>query len=109
MGSLSYIVRKSIKNYFKQLKNKPAKAILYVLFIALLVFILIVSPESSGNKRIKDGKEFFNAIVTIVTLYAVFSAINTGTKKGKSFFRLSDVNFCLQLLYHLKEYCFMDS
>ncbi|GAE03590.1 ABC transporter permease [Clostridium botulinum B str. Osaka05] len=93
MGSLSYIVRKSIKNYFKQLKNKPAKAILYILFIALLVFVLIVSPESSGNKRIKDGKEFFNAIVTIATLYAVFSAINTGTKKGKSFFRLSDVNF----------------
>lgn len=58
MGSLSYIVRKSIKNYFKQLKNKPAKAILYTFFIALLVFVLVVSPDSSSNKRIKDGKEY---------------------------------------------------
>ncbi len=48
MGSLSYIVRKSIKNYFKQLKNKPAKAILYILFIALLVFVLIVSQNQAG-------------------------------------------------------------
>ncbi|MDS1003585.1 putative ABC exporter domain-containing protein [Clostridium sporogenes] len=93
MGSLSYIVRKSIKNYFKQLKNKPAKAILYILFIALLVFILIISPNSNNNNRIKDGKEIFNAIVTIATLYAIFSAINAGTKNGKSLFRLSDVNF----------------
>ncbi|EJO5349096.1 putative ABC exporter domain-containing protein [Clostridium botulinum] len=93
MGSLSYIVRKSIKNYFKQLKNKPAKAILYIVFIALLIFILLVSPESSGNKRLKHGKELFDTIVTIATLYAIFSAINTGTQKGKSFFRLSDVNF----------------
>ncbi len=93
MGSLSYIVRKSIKNYFKQLKNKPAKAILYILFITLLVFILIISPNSNSNNRIKDGKEIFNAIVTIATLYAIFSAINAGTKNGKSLFRLSDVNF----------------
>ncbi len=92
MGSLSYIVRKSIKNYFKQLKNKPAKAILYIFFIALLAFVLIISPDSSNN-RMKNGKEIFNAIATIATLYAIFSAINAGTQNGKNLFRLSDVNF----------------
>lgn len=92
MGSLSYIVRKSVKNYFRQLKNKPGKIILYIFFVALLVLMLL-SPKSSSNRMIKNGREFFNAIVTIATLYTVYSAANTGTKKGKSLFRLSDVNF----------------
>ncbi|HEX9062930.1 MAG TPA: putative ABC exporter domain-containing protein [Clostridia bacterium] len=92
MKPLFYLLRKSLKNYFKELRKKPAALIGYIvmaLFVILMVAVTFIMPSS----LVKRGSaEVFGAIVTVVVATFVYFSIKQGIDKGSSFFRLSDVN-----------------
>ncbi|WP_050606673.1 putative ABC exporter domain-containing protein [Clostridium niameyense] len=92
MKSLGYIVKKSIKNSIKNLKNNPTKLILYVFCIGILCLMMISTKGMTNLQYNKNSTKLFQAIATVSTLIVIYFSVNTGLKKGGSFFRMSDVN-----------------
>lgn len=94
MGGIAYIIRKTLKNSLKELKKRPAKLILYIVFIAFMVFAVVMgTSQSSGKLNLKDGYEIYRSLAVFSVLISIFLGVKGGMEKGSSFFRLSDVNF----------------
>ncbi len=92
MNSLIYIVHKSIKNSLLELKKTPAKLVMYLFVVAMLVFVIIIS---AFTKRSVDElvplfwlKGIFFAYVTMIFVVAVAK----GFSSGDNIFEMSDVN-----------------
>lgn len=92
MKSLGYIVKKSIKNSIKDLKNNPAKLILYVFCIGIVCLMMMSTKDMTKLQYNKNSVKLFQAIATGATLLVIYFSVNTGLKKGGAFFRMSDVN-----------------
>ena len=90
MKALSYLLKRTIINYFKRLKQKPQKAVGPVFVI--LWFALMFLPK--GNNKSTGGMQF--DIIIFIFLVIVFSmllfALYSGTKRLDSKFSMSDVN-----------------
>jgi hypothetical protein len=92
MYQLLYIIKKNIKNSLLDLKNNPAKLILYIFFISIISLLFIFSSIGTEKSYLKNGAEIFRAISVGLCLLSVYVSITAGIKKGNSFFKMSDVN-----------------
>lgn len=90
MKAISYLLKTTIINYFKRLKQKPQKAIGPIFVV--LWFSLMLLPkgkgQSAGNMNFDILIAIFLAIVVSLVLYSLYS----GTKKLNSKFGMCDVN-----------------
>lgn len=91
MKPLFYIMIKSIKNGIKELKKKPGKIIMYLIFIGLLSLALFANGKSKSSGAVLSG-EVFGCIVTGVMLLFTVPDILTALDNGATFFRAADVN-----------------
>lgn len=90
MNPLFYILRKSIKNYFKLMIKKPAKLIGPLFTIAMLGFVIFSSFHANRDKSF-DGK-YFISIATFAVIYLSLITIYSSIKNSGSPFLMSDVN-----------------
>lgn len=89
MKALIYLLRTSIINYFKRIKEKPQKAI-GMIFPILWVAIMLLPRKNSSNSDIPLNASV--SIFVILILITFFYSLYSGTKKVKSRFNMSDVN-----------------
>lgn len=89
MKALIYLLKTTIKNYFKRLKEKPQKAI-GPIFVGIWLMTMFI-PR--GGKA-EDGMppEAFVSLFLVFTLIMFIYSLYSGTKKVKSQFNMSDVN-----------------
>ncbi|MDP4146259.1 MAG: putative ABC exporter domain-containing protein [Bacillota bacterium] len=93
MKPLFFILRKTLKNYIKELKKKPGTLIAYIFFLLFIILVIVASFFMPQNRRTAGTPEIFGAVVTAVSLILVYFGLKNGITNGGSFFRLSDVNF----------------
>ena len=91
MKPLFYIMIKSIKNGIKELKKKPGKLIMYLIFIGFMSLTFFTSGKSKGSAQMISG-EVFGCIVTGIILLFTVPVILTALDNGATFFRAADVN-----------------
>ena len=72
--------------------HHPARLVLYVAMIVLLVFSLLSGSEHSGSREYLDIR-VLNGIYLGVLLFIAVPSILAGLKSGTTFFKMSDVNF----------------
>lgn len=91
MKALSYLLKTTIINYFKRLKQKPQKAIgpIFVILWFGLMFLPKGSSKSTGGIPFDIIIFIFLVILFSMLLFALYS----GTKRLDSKFSMSDVNF----------------
>ena len=91
MRAMSYLLRRTAINSFKELKNNPLKLILYILIFGGVVLALTFGNKGAGLGEQK--LELFRAIFLGITLLLIFFSLKNGLEKGNNLFRLSDANF----------------
>ncbi len=94
MGSIVYMMRKTVKNAIIDTIRHPLRLLLYALLIGSMVYAVIVSFTGEvaeenvfSDKRILSGA--YLAILYFISIPIMLKGLSTGT----SFFSLSDVNF----------------
>ncbi|MFV0529215.1 MAG: putative ABC exporter domain-containing protein [Lachnospiraceae bacterium] len=94
--SIFYLARKTIKNQLLQIKTHPAKAVPYLILVAVMLFSLLpsffgegASAESMGTL---DSRWLKLGLFAYLMLFWTMS-IAKGLEKGASFFDMADVNF----------------
>lgn len=89
MKALVYLLKKTVINYFKRLKEKPQKAIGPIFFIIWLTFMLVPKGKNAaGNSSIEVFVSIFLGVIFLMFLYSLYS----GTKRIDSKFDMADVN-----------------
>jgi hypothetical protein len=92
MSALIYIIRKSIKNWLRELRSKPGKLVMYIFFAAMLVLIAlqpIYAPVGPGGQM--PLYALVAAMFSLASLY-LFLFVGRGTAEGSTMFDMSDVN-----------------
>lgn len=89
MKALTYLLKTTIKNYFKRIKEKPQKAVgpIFVLFIFTMMFMPGKKTNASGISA-----EIFVSLFLLFTIAIFLFALYSGTKSVDSKFSMSDVN-----------------
>lgn len=89
MGAIVYLLKTTIVNYFKRLKQKPQKAIGPIFVMIWLVAMFLPSNKNTINDiPLEAFICIFLLILVLVFIYSLYS----GTKKLDSKFSMSDVN-----------------
>ena len=91
MKALIYLSAKKLKNGILDFLKKPARLIVTVLFIALMVFSAVTSTGSSAHHYTRDINELYAIIFGLYTLIFVLISKN-GFYNGASMFTMQDVN-----------------
>ena len=94
MNALGFLVRKQIKNFFRDLVHHPGRLTAYILMAALLVMTIFAGVEGSAEK----GNHFSDIRILhgIFLAWLLFLGIVTllaSLKSGTTMFKMSDVNF----------------
>lgn len=92
MKPLFFILRRSVINYFNDIKNKPSRLIPYILTAVFMIFLILSSIFGKGEQKFKSP-DILMAIVTAVLLIWFFSQAKSHVNTQSSSFRMSDVNF----------------
>lgn len=96
MKSLTFLIRKSLKNMVVDIFKHPAKLISYLLLVGFLVFALLM------NTLIPDAEQEVHTFADINILHTIYFLLLTafmafgvigGISKGGSFFKMPDVNY----------------
>ena len=93
MRSLLYIFIRTTKNQLLELRRKPGKLAMYILFIVFLIYIVVVNTVSSDFEP-----ESFSDIVWVkgiliaFLMFSVVVSIIQGLAKGSAIFLMEDVN-----------------
>lgn len=93
MSGLLYLIKRNIINGLKELKKHPAKLILYVFIIGLLIFSMVAGSLSNKSSMLKKSNSLFHEIALAFISFMLYVSVSQGKKNGASFFKLSDVNF----------------
>ncbi|WP_461207473.1 putative ABC exporter domain-containing protein [Clostridium sp. DL1XJH146] len=93
MGPLFYIMRRSFINHIKDLKNKPAALIGYILLTVFVVGMIVIGLVMPSESNQLPSVELFELIVAGVVLFMSYIFIKAGLTNGASYFRQADVNF----------------
>ncbi|SHJ61244.1 Putative ABC exporter [Anaerocolumna jejuensis DSM 15929] len=96
MNSILYLMSRIIKNKFRQLLNKPAMVILYLLAIVFLAYSLFYSFSSPPRQASSENIQWLFVFFAFYLIIFYYSAVSKGLSSGSSFFDMSDVNllFC---------------
>jgi len=93
MNGLGFILWRTTKNRFLELKNKPAKLVMYLLitlaFVAFVVWSLFMG-ESDGEYI---DIVWLKAMLFGYLLFSFIFSVNQGLSKGSTLFGMDDVNF----------------
>ncbi len=92
MKPLFFILKRSIINYFKDIKNKPSRLIPYIIAVVFMIFIIISSIFGKGEGKYKSPETLI-AIATAILLIWFFTQAKSHVNTQSSAFRMSDVNF----------------
>lgn len=89
MKALIYLLRTTIKNYFKRIKEKPQKAVglVFVLFMLIVMFL----PGKSKTAT-SVSIDIFVSLFLLFTIIVFLFGLYTSTKSVNSKFSMSDVN-----------------
>lgn len=90
MRALSYLLKTTIINYFKRLKQKPQKAIGPIFVILWFGIMFLPKGNSKGFKGMSF--EVFVTILLAILFLMFLYTLYSGTKKLDSHFTMSDVN-----------------
>lgn len=92
MKALAYLLRKTLKNTLKELVHRPAKLILTLFILAMLVLVIGVSfLEPPAVADLRDLRELF-AMVFVLYLAMFVMGAYQGLSSGASFYTMADVN-----------------
>lgn len=89
MGALSFLLKRTIINYFKRFKEKKSKAIGPIFVI--LWFTIFLFSGKRNTKGSSDPKIFVTLFVAFVFCFILY-CLYSGTKKLSSKFSMCDVN-----------------
>lgn len=92
MTPLFYLMKKTFKNYLKDLKRKPFALIGYIVIAALIIGAIVMNSINPSQRHTYLSNYRFGFIVGMVLLIFFYLSMKDGLAKGSSFFRLSDVN-----------------
>ncbi len=93
MGALRYLTLTTLKNGVKELKKRPSRLIAYLLFAAVMVFLVISGNASTGVGWEPRPMEELGLIVLAFYGMIFVSDVLKGFSSGATFFTMSDVNF----------------
>jgi len=92
MSALRYVLIHDAKNKLLELRRKPVKLIMYLLVIAFLVWVIVISiiqPEQEDNLT---DIMWLKAVGMALFLFTVLISIKQGFAKGTTLFNMEDVN-----------------
>lgn len=93
MTALFYIILKSIKNSLKEMLRKPGKLVLYLVVIASIVGMAVLSIFAEPEVGRQVPLFWFTGVLfAFVALFVVVS-VGKGTSSGDNIFEMNDVNF----------------
>lgn len=89
---------KKFKNYLFEIKSKPWKLLIYILYIGWMVFILYAafsgsSDEIPGLENIGFKRDIFSIGVKLLVFVLFAYTLHSGTKQFSALFSMGDVNF----------------
>ncbi|MDR1961276.1 MAG: putative ABC exporter domain-containing protein [Gracilibacteraceae bacterium] len=90
MSALVYIIRKSMKNSLKELGKKPGKLILYLLVIAAILGMVLLSFIRTVDSP--APLFWFSGILFLFIALFVVNAFAKGLSGGDAIFEMNDVN-----------------
>lgn len=91
MNAMIYLLRCNITNWFKSLLKRPLILLIYVAFIAMMIYSFASSYKNIGESDAKMAA-YYPAITAGFGVYLLFGAIKRGEKKGSGFFSMADVH-----------------
>ncbi len=94
MSALAYLVRRQIRNFFRDLARHPGRLTAYILMVALLVLALVSGQKGSQEPgtRLSDIR-ILHGIFLAWFLFLGVATLLGSLKSGTTMFRMSDVNF----------------
>lgn len=93
MNAIGYLMRKEIKNGFKELLHKPAKLVLYIVVTAFFVVMLIEGAFSASARQYEMDIRYLQAGYLALLIFFLCSNLYAGLQRGATFFSMSDVNY----------------
>ncbi|KMT22554.1 putative ABC exporter domain-containing protein [Clostridium cylindrosporum] len=91
MKSLGYLLITTMKNFIKDLKNNPAKIVVYIVFILLLGSVIFSRNSVTTGKNFRDISELYAIIFALYASVFLLGCLK-GFSSGASFFSMADVN-----------------
>ncbi|ATW24650.1 putative ABC exporter domain-containing protein [Candidatus Formimonas warabiya] len=92
MSSLVFLLTRSVKNSFLELLRKPAKLILWILVVAMVVGFFLLSIFTNQNSNGAYDIVWLKGIFFLFILLFIVTAIQKGLSNGDVIFEMSDVN-----------------
>ena len=89
MKAIVFLLKTTIINYFKRLKEKPQKAIGPIFVVLWMALMFIPNNKKTGSHI---PKEIFISLFMLFTIIMVLYSLYSGTKKATSKFSMCDVN-----------------
>ncbi len=89
MRGMGYLLLTGYKNALKNMVKNPAKLILFLFIIAMIILVIVSGKRDVGNAR--DIAELFAMVLALFTLM-FFIAAKNGFMTGASFYSMADVN-----------------
>jgi len=92
MSALLYVLSHDMKNKLFDLRRKPGRLIMYLVIIALLLFVVISSTTQTYSEATHTDIMWLKAILIALFLLTVIPSIKQGLSKGSTIFGMEDVN-----------------
>ncbi len=93
MSAFSYIIKTSLKNFFKQQLKKPGLLIVYVAIFGLLIFSM--SANRTAADALGASSDIWKSLALVYFAAQTYAVLRTAMTKGTTVFGLDDV----QLLF----------
>lgn len=93
MSALAFLVRKQIKNFFRELIHHPTKLVAYLFTAGLLIAMLVTSQMDPPKKMAYSDIRILHGIFLAWLLFLSIPTLLTSLKSGTTMFKMSDVNF----------------
>lgn len=92
MSSLVFLLVKSAKNSFFELLRKPAKLIMWIVFLAMIVGLIVLSLFTTREGDSFQDIIWLKGILFLLILLFVGIAVQKGLSNGDAIFDMNDVN-----------------
>ncbi|HEX3016853.1 MAG TPA: putative ABC exporter domain-containing protein [Caproicibacter sp.] len=93
MSALAFLVRKQVKNFFRELIHHPSKLIAYLFTLGLLVFMFVSTQMDPPKKAEFADIRMLHGIFLGWLLLLSVPTLLISLKSGTTMFKMSDVNF----------------
>jgi hypothetical protein len=91
MKALAYIIKRTIINYIKRLKEKPQKLV-GPIFVVIWLAVMFLPRKSSSSNGTASTPEIFVSLFLLFIITVFLFSLYSGSKKVDSKFNMCDVN-----------------